>query len=183
MIITLFPTNILIKNNCGLDIKHLEQKCLTYKDNTKSDPRSNVGGYQGHYFENGDIQKLIRDSFPVLPEKPINSFKLSCWININGPGNFNERHSHDPHAGTFYSGVFYVKAPPNCGRIRFYDPRPHIQTSPDMRYFNDGDTYRWLQPESNMLLMFPAWLKHDVEINKSTEERISVAFNIHNVEY
>jgi|TARA_R100000482_G_scaffold104042_1_gene46769 uncharacterized protein (TIGR02466 family) len=96
---------------------------------------------------------------------------------------YNERHHHDAHSGVFMSGVFYVKCPEGSGKIRFYDPRPHINTAPDMRYYNAGNTHHWFTPVPNTLLMFPAWLEHDVEINKSKEERISISFNVFDVEY
>ena len=100
------------------------------------------------------------------------------WVNINKTGDYNEIHDHNPYDGTALSGVFYVKTPANCGRIRFYDPRPFITKAPDMQYYNDGNTYHYFDPEPNMLLIFPAWLKHMVEPNKSNEDRISISFNI-----
>tara|TARA_Y100000746_G_C15417425_1_gene412840 strand:- start:1030 stop:1185 length:156 start_codon:yes stop_codon:yes gene_type:complete len=32
-------------------------------------------------------------------------------------------------------------------------------------------------PKENMLVVFPAWLPHALEINLSDEERISLSFN------
>ena len=52
-----------------------------------------------------------------------------------------------------------------------------------MRYYNDANTYHWFTPVPNTLIMFPAWLEHDVEPNQSQEERISISFNIFDVEY
>ena len=34
-----------------------------------------------------------------------------------------------------------------------------------------------LQPQENRVLMFNSWLWHNVEPNKSNEDRISVSFN------
>lgn len=75
------------------------------------------------------------------------------------------------------SGVFYVTTPKDCGRLRLFDPRPFIIGAPDMKYYNDGNNYHYFDPTPNLLVMFPGWLKHDVEPNLSDEERISIAFN------
>ena len=180
---SLFSTNIVYVDNCNLNLTNLERKCRIHMATEPSSDRSNIGGYQGHGFDDNELYSLVERNIPVLLDRPIKKFKFGSWVNVNGPGCFNERHSHDPHGGTFLSGVFYVKCPENCGRIRFYDPRPHIQTSPDMKYYNEGDTYHWISATPNTLIMFPAWLEHDVEINRSTEERISISFNIFDVEY
>ena len=34
-----------------------------------------------------------------------------------------------------------------------------------------------ISPKENMLVVFPAWVPHAVEINLSDEERISLSFN------
>ena len=150
---------------------------------TPSADFSNVGGYQGQDFENDDLFEFIRNNLPQVKERPIKQFRIASWLNVNKQYNYNSRHHHDPHVGTFLSGVFYVKCPPDCGAIRFYDPRPHIDTAPDMQYFYDSKTHFEIFPKENMLLMFPSWLEHDVEPNKSKEERISISFNILDIEY
>ena len=181
--ISLFTTKIVYIDNCNLNLENLERKCRNHMATEPSSTRSNVGGYQGHYFDDNELYTLFERSIPSIQDKPIKKFKYNAWVNVNGFGSYNERHAHDPHSGTFMSGVFYVKCPEGAGRIRFYDPRPHISTSADMKYYNGGDTYHWFPPIPNTLIMFPSWLEHDVEINKSQEERISISFNIFDVEY
>ena len=48
----------------------------------------------------------------------------------------------------------------------------------DYEYYYDGYAYTYINPKNNLLLLFPSWLEHDVEENKSDDERISIAFNI-----
>ena len=182
-VIGLFSTKIVYIDNCNLNLENLERKCRDHMVTKPSSTRSNRGGYQGHQFRDNELFNLIERSIPIIQDKPIKNFKYGAWINVNGPGSYNERHSHDPHSGTFLSGVFYVKCPEGSGNIRFYDPRPHIQSSLDMKYYANGDTYHWFPPIPNTLIMFPAWLEHEVESNKSHEERISISFNIFDVEY
>ena len=46
------------------------------------------------------------------------------------------------------------------------------------QYYNDSNMYNFVQPVKDMILFFPSWFEHDVEENKSNEERISIGFNI-----
>lgn len=178
----LFPTLLFIEY-CNFDLNLIESKCREFQCKTKSESISNKGGYQGHGFIDDELNKKIIDSIMRVPDKQISNLSISSWVNINPPGSWNERHSHDPHSGTFLSGVFYVKTPKDSGNIRFYDPRQNISTSSDMKYYNNGYNIQWYAPEPNMLLIFPPWLEHDVEMNRSHEDRISISFNINNVKF
>ena len=166
--ISLFTTKIVYIDNCNLNLENLERKCRNHMATEPSSTRSNVGGYQGHYFDDNELYTLIERSIPSIQDKPIKKFKYGAWVNVNGFGSFNERHAHDPHGGTFLSGVFYVKCPDGSGRIRFYDPRNiSILNPPDHEYYNDSTTYNFIQPVEDMILFFPSWFEHDVEENKS----------------
>jgi len=175
--INLFPTSVYV-TFCNLDLQELESKCYEHQKLHPSTTISNVGGYQGHKFSYEPLVDIIAKSFPQKENKKLQEFSSNMWVNINKQGDWNDIHDHDPYAGTALSGVFYVKTPKNCGRIRFYDPRDTITKAPDMKYYNDGDSYYYFDPEPNLLIIFPAWLKHMVEPNNSAENRISISFNI-----
>jgi len=179
----IFPTPFFFWENCNLDIERLEKDCLDFMNNTPSVEFSNVGGYQGHNFKNEQLFSFIQKNIPHNEIKKIKKFKIKSWLNVNKKNSYNERHSHDPHSGTYLSGVFYVKCPELSGSIRFYDPRPHISSAPDMEYLYDGKEYEEIIPQENMMLMFPSWLEHDVQMNKTNKERISISFNIIDIEY
>jgi len=84
------------------------------------------------------------------------------------------------HQNSFFSGVFYAKAPKNCGKLRLMDPRPAKNIiNPEYERVNDANMGIYeLHPTTGEMLMFPSWLPHDVFAGQSEEERISVAFNI-----
>ena len=183
MIERLFGTPLFIEY-CNFDLKRFELKCREFQSKIDSESVSNRGGgYQGHGFVDDKLNKKIIDSIVRVPDKEISNLSIMSWVNINSPGSWNERHSHDPYSGTFLSGVFYIKTPKDSGNIRFYDPRPNIATSSDMRYYNNGYNIQWYTPEPNMLMIFPPWLEHDVEMNNSDEDRISISFNIINAKF
>ena len=184
VVVNLFSTPLFTWENCNLDLVRLEKKCREHK-NLILKEMSNVGGKQYHQFEDKELFSFIQNNLPTIKEKPIKSFDIVCWVNINGKGSFNARHHHDPYSGTFLSGVFYIKTPENSGGIVFYDPRPHIGSAHDTRYFSQLDhcnTY-CVKPNQNMMLMFPAWLEHSVETNNSNDTRISISFNIADIDY
>lgn len=110
----------------------------------------------------------------------------SMWANIN------PRHAHNRshiHPDTLWSGVYYVQAPPNCGRISFSDPRvqarvitPHYSTTTDRPMHSWPEIY--FDAITGRLILFPAWLAHEVEPNLTThvgeaENRVSISFNIY----
>jgi hypothetical protein len=173
----LFPTKVYSKN-CNLDLDDLYREIKKFQKNTDSVTISNRGGYQGHGFYYQPLEDLIIDSVPTKEDKDPINVKLQFWVNVNNKGEYNDIHDHNAYGGTFLSGVFYVKVPPNCGRLRLFDPRPFVTGAPDMKYYNDGNNYHYFDPEPNLMVIFPGWLKHDVEPNRSDEERISVAFNL-----
>ena len=102
----------------------------------------------------------------------------NMWANINPPGGMNQPHIH-PNA--LFSGVYYVKSSPNCGRLKVMDPRPGIQFTMPVRKPGDPGKDMWrdvnIEPVVGRIIMFPAWLWHSVEENKSNDIRISVSFN------
>ena len=102
----------------------------------------------------------------------------NMWANINPPGGYNQPHVHP---NSLYSGAYYIKSPPHCGRIKLYDPRPGIQLIMPVRKSGDPGKALWrdvnLNPVPGRIIVFPAWMCHSVEPNESNDIRISVSFN------
>jgi uncharacterized protein (TIGR02466 family) len=115
------------------------------------------------------------------------AWKLNMWANINRAGHANEFHSHP---GSFWSGVYYVddggiSADPSLGgELEFMDPRgpgpamyaPHLAFAmPGGLSVGANET---VPPRTGRMVMFPAWLLHQVRPYRGTKERVSVAFNL-----
>lgn len=151
---------------------------------------SNEGGWQSNDFYEDDIKdtpimpvvnnikKLLRLCFQTLevPHVPkIDNF----WMNINPPGSYNKPHIHGNNC--FLSICYYVNAPENCGDL-YFDRGPqqeYIISNFVPRGTNTFNSSRWAyKPESNKIIIFPSWLSHHVGINRSEQDRISIAFNI-----
>jgi uncharacterized protein (TIGR02466 family) len=101
----------------------------------------------------------------------------SMWSIINKSEATNARHIH---GNNFISAAYYVKAPENCGNIVFHDPRSepsyyHPKISTPNKLNTNVVT---IKPEEGLLVLFPSYLHHSVDINRSNEERIVISFNL-----
>ena len=99
------------------------------------------------------------------------------WAIINKKNASNSMHIH---SNNYISAAYYVKAPKNCGDIVFYDPR----FAATYRYPKISKTNKLnsnivsFQPKEGMLVLFPSYLQHSVNVNKTDKERIVISFNI-----
>ncbi len=100
-----------------------------------------------------------------------------CWANVNAP---SAKHSGHAHPNNFLSGVYYVQTGEGAATINFHDPRPQtgIVRPPVRELTADNADQVVIQIEEGTLLLFPAWLQHSVDENRSAAERISISFNI-----
>lgn len=100
-----------------------------------------------------------------------------CWANISAPG---ARHKAHTHPNNFLSGVYYVKTPKHADTITFDDPRPQSNIiCPENREAGEENAGQmFLTAAEGGMILFPAWLPHSVGENKSSEIRISIAFNL-----
>ena len=182
----LFPTCIHIFEYENFESIKNELVQHVYEEKDK-DPKgrilSNRGGWQSRDFVKDDkIFSLIEKIFCELPilNKEI-SFSLDCWFNINKKGSYNTKHVHPT---SDFSGVFWLKAPMNCGNIVFESPHNfssfmEIQSYTE-KFKNDSgctDGY-FFNPIEGKMLIFPSSLEHEVQPNESDKDRISVSFNI-----
>ena len=55
----------------------------------------------------------------------------NMWANINPPGGYNAPHIHP---NSLFSGVYYVKAPKDSGKLSCNDPSPGVQLNMPMRF-------------------------------------------------
>ncbi len=114
------------------------------------------------------------------------TWKANMWANVNRSGHGNEFHSHP---GSFWSGVYYVDdggidADLSLGgELEFMDPRgpgpamyaPHLAFGTAGLSVGANETVR---PRTGRLVMFPAWLLHQVRPYRGAAQRISIAFNL-----
>ena len=108
----------------------------------------------------------------------------NIWININQRGHLNDYHLH---SFSCLSGVFYLTTgkTPIVFRHPFSDINTYFWDSSHVEKWNNANSGEWkIEPVSNRLLVFPAWVQHKVLMNKEDIDRISLSFNtvIHETE-
>ena len=187
--INVFPTIIHQFDVNGFD--DIQNQLIDYayefkNKNPEGVKVSNYGGWQSPNFDVNDENDLLQSfiinclsNFPNI-DKSIN-FDVDAWININKPGDYNTKHHHP---NCHLSGVLWVKAPEECGRIQFQSPvefQTYTEVQSYTEEFKNSNNYfhtYYFSPIEGRMLVFPSHLQHEVLENKSNEDRISVSFNI-----
>jgi uncharacterized protein (TIGR02466 family) len=98
------------------------------------------------------------------------------WVNVAAPGGMVRMHNHP---NNFLSGVYYVQVQEGADTINFHDPRPQMAViRPPVNELTAYNTDQVVvRVEEGVLLIFPSWLAHSVDANKSERIRISASFN------
>ena len=192
----LFPTQFWTAE-LNENIEQLQNEAYFIRNSDKDGVRKSNSGFNGYHSK--DINDL--NNLPAINQlvkqiiNAVNSIHqisrkgelqlTNFWINISGKGSSNTPHTH---SGLTYSGVFFIKVPKEMkgGRFLFYrnfNEADFISTA-YMGHFREdyqkqGYDYpiNTISPKENMLIVFPAWVPHAVEINLSDDERISLSFN------
>ena len=160
------------------------------KEDPKGQMKSNIGGWHSPFFDlkNKDniglkfllsIQKYVIDVFKsygwVYDDKKV--YYTGMWAIINKKGNSNNEHIH-PNSNL--SAAYYVKAPKNCGDFVVTNPfslnrnfYPNRENPTEL-----NRTIAKHKVEEGDLLIFPAYLPHQVLPNEADEDRIVISFNL-----
>lgn len=131
-------------------------------------------------------QKVNEYAKAVGFEKELESTR--GWLRVYKHGSYTSAHHHAYNS--FISAVIYLKANGN-GRFVMHDPRgsiswldiePRNHARPNGEFPTEGHTYpgsntNKVEPQTGMIMIFPAWLNHSVEPNMSQQERIVLASN------
>ena len=111
------------------------------------------------------IGKSIIKKPLVIPHKQLGFSYNEFWFNISNPGDNTGWHDHKENAKI--SGVYYISIPKKSGNLIF-------------RKNNGNNFKKWfVKPKNGMMILFSSKLEHCVEINKSSDPRISLAFNLY----
>lgn len=170
-----------------LDVSALQDYSYFIKENDAGRVISNCGGWQSHDLDikipelSGLISSIFKNTERLILKYDLpKTYRIDpLWININGKRDFNQLHEHP---GSIFGGVFYIKAPKDCGELVMINPvntHQHYINPRLIENFNEYNSYSWkVTPADNKLVMFPAWVPHFTFPNESDEDRISIAFNI-----
>ena len=123
-----------------------------------------------------DLEEVIgkiKNSLNIVEELRI----FNSWVNVNAKGSYNVRHIHPR---SFLSGVYYLQTPENCGNIVFHSPLiAKEMIDPNYNELNLVNSNVLIYPAvAGSVYLFPSWLEHSVQTNNSSDDRISVSFNV-----
>jgi len=99
------------------------------------------------------------------------------WINILPEGGTHSSHLH-PHS--VISGTTYVAMPDGASALKLEDPRSARMMAAPARKKGarrELQTFTYETPAVGDVLLWESWLRHEVPMNMSEDDRISVSFN------
>lgn len=196
-ILSLFATPVM-HVQLDLDLEKLTEFTFQIQNKDKKGiQHSNMGGWQSddvskeNHEEFINLKKEINHYLQIYHSEIFQTMKfkgnvtqslVNMWLNINEKHHYNEWHIH-PYCTL--SGTYYIKHDNSVenGNILFKHPNspynkithwPH-----DLIEKNNEITATIIPfiPESNILLIFPAWVEHKTEGNLKDTSRISLSFN------
>ncbi|SDX18937.1 conserved hypothetical protein [Litoreibacter albidus] len=99
------------------------------------------------------------------------------WINILPQGGIHTSHIH-PHS--VISGTTYVAMPEGASALKLEDPRSQMMMAAPTRLKDAREEMRqfiYVKPVVGDVLLWESFLRHEVPMNMSEDDRISVSFN------
>ncbi len=99
------------------------------------------------------------------------------WINILPEGGYHSAHIH-PHS--VISGTTYVAMPDGASSLRLEDPRHAMMMAAPARIKDarrEMQNFIYMAPEAGDIMLWESWLRHEVMMNQSEYDRVSVSFN------
>lgn len=147
-----------------------------WEDNVKTNIKTRYNSI-GHYKLNNlknyidkHVRNYVEGTQAIEPE-PI--YMAHSWANIT---TYNEYQKVHGHRESVVSGAYYYKTSGKDGDLVFHNPVPFV----DLELFPLGEKvnkYISYTPCVGMIVLFPGWLKHEVERNPTHEPRITFSFN------
>ena len=191
--IPLFHADLFIEKNVGTPEQQKELKdfliSISQDDKVKNDPLSNEGCFRFNFNVLNNSIDWLNESQLKLTEKVMSHYTpldknyseqlhktkftmyYNSWVNINEKGSKNMIHAHKDH---MFASVYYLQGT-DTGKIWFYNESNLLGqcsvTSPFVRRFG-------YEPEDGDLILWPAWVPHEVDVNTSNRQRINITSNI-----
>ena len=187
----LFYSDLFIKPNVGTNKQRkvlLDKINYLKKNNIDSVGGSNEGCFRSTYehtephltesstirdfvFEISDFYIKHDEAYKTQLSQGKQQVDMSFWTNVNEPGSTNVIHTHK---GVSFACTYNLQTS-GTGNLVFTNPANILndcnQKSPYIRNVK-------VEPQDGDLLVWPAWVPHEVEINKSDKQRINIASNI-----
>jgi uncharacterized protein (TIGR02466 family) len=123
------------------------------------------------------------DSYTTQLGYTTNTQITTSWLNLHKQHGYCQLHNH---SNSIISGVVFINIPSNSGKFLFkrnnssndklFSMQIQMDTTEQSTQYT-GNEYI-IDPQPNTLLLFPSHLQHMVTPNNSTQERLTLAFNV-----
>ncbi len=195
MIKNLFVTP-LYRATLDTDTSELEAACLSIAEDDEAGQNwCEENGYPGYtsYASLSDLpwRFPVFETLKTALDQHVNTFSdqlhfdlgegrlelEDLWINILPEGGSHPSHIHPL---SVISGTTYVAMPEGTSALKLEDPRhPMMMASPPRRKDapEELQQFVYIKPTVGEVVMWESWLRHEVPMNMSEEDRISVSFN------
>jgi|DEB0MinimDraft_10_1074344.scaffolds.fasta_scaffold41818_2 uncharacterized protein (TIGR02466 family) len=164
-----------VGKNKWYEKNHLGSTITTYHEDIE---RNYCGNNDSDLSEH--VIEMIRKYLHGIGFDPNSSIRLESWLNLNKPAT---HHSVHEHYGSFVSAVVWLKTSKDSGNFVFHEPLG-VKAQNFTQYLfakKEENMYNYplysLNPKSGNGIIFPSWMPHQVQPNKSNQDRYSVAFN------
>lgn len=179
-----------------IDYAELDQTCIAIAEDDEAGQdwceENGYPGYTSYASLNdlawrapifGELTKVLDKHVAAFCEElgfDLGERKLKCdslWINILPEGGTHASHIH-PHS--VISGTTYVAMPEGTSALKLEDPRLAMMMHAPLRRKDapqELQPFVYVKPEVGDVLLWESWLRHEVPMNMSEDDRISVSFN------
>ena len=184
--IPIVEAHLYSQPNIGTDeqVENLKEEILYHKSKEPTVWNSNEGCWRGQQtletigflldVINDMVLQSIRD-YSKKDQTFANNIQPNChidyWTNVNEPGSRNEMHSHSP---SVFAGTYYLQGT-ETGELRLLNPANILNNCNTSSPFARSV---YVNPRDKDLLMWPAWIPHEVLTNFSDRQRINVAYDV-----
>jgi uncharacterized protein (TIGR02466 family) len=99
------------------------------------------------------------------------------WVNVLPEGGVHTSHIH---TRSVLSGTYYVAVPKGASALKLEDPRLGFMMAAPPRKAKaalGNRPFVYVDPTPGTVLLWESWLRHEVPVNRSPGERISISFN------
>jgi len=127
---------------------------------------------------NKHVDIYTRDALTV--RRDITFVLQNSWCMRHDPGHWAQKHYHE---NCVLSGIIYIKTSPTSGNLCFHHrPAQNNLFSPIFKIpFEKANIHNssiyCFQPEDGTIVIFPSFLDHSANINKSDGVRYCLSFN------
>ena len=181
-IIGIFPTPIYTNK---LD-REFTKKEINFFAKEKEKKFKNVGNNSSsnNYILNNtelknlkqELDEIVKDYFKkiISIDEKASPYITQSWLNWTSENEFHHRHSH---SNSIVSGVLYIDVDEKQDKINFFkDENSQIYIrEKEPNIFNTNNVS--LVVKNGLIVLFPSYLNHAVDVKQGNNVRISLAFN------